>query len=510
MTTTVATPGPSLGPMRLSAGPLALTLALLLPAAACASPSAERSADDRRWLAGDLHVHTCFSHDAYCPGVDPPEAFADEQGFLGPGVPVADRFREAALRGLDFLAITDHNDVRSAGDPDFGSSGVLGIPGYESSLDGHAQVLGAMTVLDSTDVAAMARGHRAAGGVFQVNHPGDDIEAAFTDCDDVAQRHWKLGYEIPVDTIELLNPTAAVQSAEGYLECRLQRGHRVAVTGGSDSHFALTGAIQGPGMPTTWVHADDRSLVGVLAALRAGRVSVSRQSPATGGAPLLIEADRDGDGSYETMAVGEEVPGGTALRVRSATDATTGYLRVRAGGADLALPDDGLLPPGGDVRFVAPAAARWVRAVLDTVPADDAEALPCPARGQAISTCLYDQQVLAATSPVYVAAPERGTAASAVARAALLFDRRQLRRTLARRRGLRVRIVCPAVCSAQVAVQRGSTTVARRTVRVAPPGRSFLLPLSASLRSRLRRGSTLVVTARVGDVTLRRTLRIVG
>lgn len=493
-----------------------LTLALASPASASAGWPGSTARDalaGREWLAGDLHVHTCFSGDAFCPGVDPPGSFADEQGFLGPGVSVAGRFLEAASRGLDFLAITDHNDVRSVTDPDFGSAGVLGIPGYENSLDGHAQMIGATTVLDARDVAAMAAAHRAAGGVFQANHPGDDIEVALTDCADETQRHYRLGYDIPIDTVELLNPTAAVQSAEGYLECRLQRGDRVAVTGGSDSHFALTGAIQGPGMPTTWVQADDRTVPGVLAALRAGRVSVSRQSPLTGGAPLVIEADRDRDGTYETMAVGTEVPAGTPLRVRSGSPAATGYLRVRAGGTDVALPRNGRLTPGGQVAFAAPAGARWVRAVLNTIPADDAEALPCPARGQAISTCLYDQQVLAATSPVYVAAPSSpsvGGPASPTGGARFLFDRRQLRRTLAARRGLRVRVTCPARCTATVTAARGRSTLVRRTVRVAAPGRSFLLPLTTRRRATLRRGSTLTVTATVGEQRLRRTLRIVG
>ena len=56
--------------------------------------------------------------------------------------------RRAALprggaRGLDYLAITDHNDVRSSADPDFGAYGVIGVPAYENSLHGHAQMLGA-------------------------------------------------------------------------------------------------------------------------------------------------------------------------------------------------------------------------------------------------------------------------------------------------------------------------------------------------------------------------------
>ena len=107
----------------------------------------------RTWLAGDLHVHSCASHDVLCV----PDSEESEPWTLG--LPVRGRFAEASLRGLDFLAITDHNDTSSSRDPGFGSSGVLGVPGYENSVDGHMQVLGVDTVLDNGDKspAAMRR-----------------------------------------------------------------------------------------------------------------------------------------------------------------------------------------------------------------------------------------------------------------------------------------------------------------------------------------------------------------
>src|SRR3954453_9554010 len=101
-----------------------------------------------RWVAGDLHVHTTYSHDSYGGPTD--DNTGPEDGFtLGPTV--TDDFAIARSRGLDFLAITDHNDVRSQSDPGFGSSGVLGIPAYENSLRGHAQMLGATHLYDNGD-----------------------------------------------------------------------------------------------------------------------------------------------------------------------------------------------------------------------------------------------------------------------------------------------------------------------------------------------------------------------
>jgi hypothetical protein len=107
--------------------------------------SVEPAPSEREWLAGDLHVHTCYSHDAYCGPSD--DNTGPEELYTLSG-DVEERFLEASLRGLDYLAITDHNDTRSTEHPGFGSHGVVGVPGYEGSFDGHAQVLGTTAVLD--------------------------------------------------------------------------------------------------------------------------------------------------------------------------------------------------------------------------------------------------------------------------------------------------------------------------------------------------------------------------
>src|SRR3712207_5463347 len=213
-------------------GRFALALAVLF---AVLAPNASAA----RWYAGDLHVHTCFSHDVFCgPGDDntgPEEAYT-----LGESVP--QRFAEASLRGLDYVAITDHNDVRAQRDPGFGGSGVLGLPAYENSLRGHAQMLGATRVLDNGDasaaaVAALQQALHRKGGALQANHPGYRADQPFSSCADTAALDWSYGYDVVPDAIEVVNPTAPVATAEAYLECWLQRGARPAVTGGSDNHW---------------------------------------------------------------------------------------------------------------------------------------------------------------------------------------------------------------------------------------------------------------------------------
>jgi hypothetical protein len=363
-----------------------------------AAPSASAE-----WLAGDLHVHTCFSHDAWCPAGDDNTA-ADEFYTLSLGV--EERFRQAALQGLDYLAISDHNDVRSSADPGFGAAGVIGIPAYENSLDGHAQMLGAQLLYGTgaetaAEVNAAAAELRADGGAFQVNHPGNQTEQRFGSCADSAVLDWDYGYDVQPDTIEVVNPTSPVQVAERWWECWLDRGARVGATGGSDSHYAWTAPVQGPGQPTTWALADEPSRAGVLAAIRAGRTSVSRRAPLAGGAPLLLEADADGDGSFES-GVGDTVPPGAVMRVRAGGPLQAGFVRVRGNGATLV--DDALLPPGGAVELRAPAEAGWVRASLHVLPGT--AALDCdPSLHQAASLCPYDFLLEGLTSPVYVSTP---------------------------------------------------------------------------------------------------------
>ena len=84
----------------------------------------------RRWLAGDLHTHTVHS-----------------DGKLT----VPELAALAARRGLDFLAITDHNTVSHHAELAAASRryGVILLPGQEVTTDGgHAGALGDVGWID--------------------------------------------------------------------------------------------------------------------------------------------------------------------------------------------------------------------------------------------------------------------------------------------------------------------------------------------------------------------------
>jgi hypothetical protein len=244
-------------------------------------------------------------------------------------------------------------------------------------------------------------------------------------CDETGNLDWAYGYDVVPDTLEvwnighLLQPPAPAgnsnDDAELYWECFLDAGHHVAATGGSDSHWLSTSAVQGVGNPTTWVLSDDRSQRGVLAALKGGRTSISMLPPLEGGAPLLLEGDEDGDGTFEAV-IGDDVLPGTTMRVRSLSPLATGLVRIRANSTTIV--DDQPLTPGGEVRFTAPASEGWVRASLRQVVAPAPLAEQCTALALT-SYCRNQLVVSGLTSPIYLATPLPDRAADLLTSAAL-------------------------------------------------------------------------------------------
>lgn len=378
-----------------------LALLLLL-----ATGSAAADARAGEWIAGDLHVHTTYSHDSYGGPGDDNTGIEDAHTF---GFPVLGSFALAAERGMDYLAITDHNDVRSSSDAGFGAFGVIGVPGYEKSLEGHAQMLGATSVLPMGDprsaaaVQELADAHRAAGGVFQVNHP---VNSETEDPDDL---DWALGYAVQPDTVEAWNgprfyqpPFPASNShddAVRYWEGWLDRGAKVALTGGSDSHWVATAHGQGPGQPTTYIHVEERSVKGILDGLRGGHTMVSHQPPNLGGPRIFLEADGDRNGSYEAM-VGDTVPAAAKLRVRVEAGAGA-IVRVITDGGRPDLKGVLVTGPSFTKKFRLPAGRTWARAELILPDAGAVRRDHCPTSSLR-SYCRNRLLVLAASSALYL------------------------------------------------------------------------------------------------------------
>jgi len=232
------------------------------------------------WYRGDLHMHSGDS-DGKCKA---------QSGASVP-CPVYRTVEAAAARGLDFIALSDHNttahynelrELQGAFDR------LLLVPGREiTTFWGHSNVFGPTDFLDfrmtgpNWDQARkwMDAAHRE-GGIVSINHAGAPSGEICMGCG------WRVD-DLPagaVDAVEVVNGGAMREtgSAESplqgfaYWTKLLNAGQHVTGIGGSDSHEAdrpasEPGAI---GSPTTVIYMPELSVHGFLAGIRSGRVFV--------------------------------------------------------------------------------------------------------------------------------------------------------------------------------------------------------------------------------------------
>jgi hypothetical protein len=213
--------------------------------------------DGLTWLAGDLHAHTVHS-----------------DGVMS----VAELACYAAERGLDFVAVTDHNTVSHHACLGRLSAryGVTLVPGQEVTTEsGHAGVLGDTGWIDfRTPAACWLTAAEAGGGLMSVNHP---FAGPNSWLHPMPKRppllevwHWSwldLSWTTPLSWWQAWDPAAVP-------------------VGGSDWH--RPGSDAPLGSPTTWVACAAPDAAGVLDGLRAGRVAISASRD---GAVLLREPD---------------------------------------------------------------------------------------------------------------------------------------------------------------------------------------------------------------------------
>jgi hypothetical protein len=251
------------------------------------------------WLAGDTHVHDDHSSDGSLPR-------QRSRQTLPGNLPVGDQIGQAEREGLAFLPLTDHRTYDQHWDPQWTSSELLLIPGEEANGSPHAIVLGAIDVIvdGANPPGSAAFRHlqqsiwdaRSQDASWHVAHPDDGEFTKATGPNDNASAQG-------MHNIEVLNVASDPDAEIDYAETRWNKGFRAGVTAASDCHFREVWDIAGPGHPTTWVFAEDRSVRSILDALRAGRTTVSNIIT---GPFLTIEGDLDGDGVFEAMG-GDEI-----------------------------------------------------------------------------------------------------------------------------------------------------------------------------------------------------------
>lgn len=198
-----------------------------------------------RLFKGDLHVHTLGSD----------------------GVLSADELaRHAQRHGLDFLAVTDHNQMVSA-DSLPHLPGLTLIPGIEwTHYQGHANFLGvdrpyddAFHTNDLEGVQARFRSARERGALITINHPFDE-GCPFT---------FDLN-SLPFDCLEVWNGPMRMSNlqAVGRWHSLLAAGKKIPISAGSDYHRSQLFLF--PGGPTTCVFSPSASPVDILQSLKQG------------------------------------------------------------------------------------------------------------------------------------------------------------------------------------------------------------------------------------------------
>ncbi len=217
-------------------------------AAPVPSPGKEALRSGHAWYRGDLHTHTVHS-----------------DGKLT----VAELVQAAREAGLEFIAITDHNNTTHQADG-VRDDALLTIVGEEiTTPGGHAGVwgLGPRDFVDfralpgDGQIEALARSVVARGAVLSINHP-------FADC---AQCSWDHPVPEGVTGIEIWNRSDGPQEAAITLWDRLLKsGRRLTGIGSSDFHRHP----QPLGRGSVRVWAPELSTAALLQAIRKGRVVV--------------------------------------------------------------------------------------------------------------------------------------------------------------------------------------------------------------------------------------------
>jgi hypothetical protein len=226
------------------------------------------------WYRGDLHMHTAHS-DGQCNS---------QTGKRVP-CPVFLTLQAAATRGLDFIAITDHNTTSQYNSlrelqPYFDR--LLLIPGREiTTFEGHANIFGSTEFVDfrvgsktTPDMNALFERVARSNAIISINHPNAPTGEACMGC----------GWSPKTTDMHLVSAIEAVNggSEEGphsgipFWDKQLDAGYRPTAIGGSDNHNAelppdRPGSV---GSPTTVIYASELSVKAILAGIRSGRIFI--------------------------------------------------------------------------------------------------------------------------------------------------------------------------------------------------------------------------------------------
>jgi hypothetical protein len=223
----------------------------------------------------------------------------------------------ARARKLDFIAITEHNNVSHANairelQPYFDD--LLLMPGREATtFFGHANLFGTLAPLDfrigagtGRDANGLLRDAAALHGLVSINHPVRPSGEQCMGCG------WEQATDMRlVQAIEAVNGGDADTRWSGipFWSGQLRHGLRITAIGGSDKHHA-DHADGPPGAPATVVYARELSQLAVLDAIRAGHVFVD----VAGSGDRLLELSAQAGDAHAMMGDALAAPAGVPVR----------------------------------------------------------------------------------------------------------------------------------------------------------------------------------------------------
>lgn len=262
------------------------------------------------WFRGDLHMHTAHS-DGSCPS---------QSGKLVP-CPLFFTVEDAVRRGLDFIAITDHNTTSHYDDerelqPWFDK--LLLVPGREiTTFHGHANEFGTTRSIDYRlgtaavpEANTILRKVHDLGAIISINHPESPTGEICMGCGwdpappaDMTQ----------VNAIEVVNGGGT--PATRFWEEQLGKGYRLTAIGGSDNHRAdwasdKPGSV---GYPTTVIYAQNLSVQAILDGITSGHVFID----VTGSRDRVLDLNARTANSSASMGGTLRAPNGEGVEIET-------------------------------------------------------------------------------------------------------------------------------------------------------------------------------------------------
>jgi len=268
------------------------------------------------WYRGDLHMHGAHS-DGSC---------TSQSGRQRVPCPLFLTIDAALQRGLDFIALSDHNTVSQANDirelqPYYDQ--LLMIPAREiTTFTGHANLFGSDQPLDFRvgsatvpDWNSLLRAAAQLHGLISINHPIRPDDETCMGCG------WAPAKPVDmhlVQAIEAVNGIDAVLPDSGipFWQHLLDQGYRLTGVGGSDNHDAAQKVGNLVGTPTTVVHASELSMPAILAGIRAGHVFIDVQGTRDRMLNLTASA------GSQTVEMGDAITAAAGQKLRFTVTAT--------------------------------------------------------------------------------------------------------------------------------------------------------------------------------------------